>query len=75
MEKDNKPIYYIKRYIIEVLEATIALAILFYFKNGKIQINLKMALIIGLVTLILEEYNPKFSSNIKGGIFTFTTNM
>lgn len=62
--------YYIKRYFFEVLEAFVALTILNYFKNGSINItdNLKLASGIGIITLILEEYNPDFSSNIKSGI-------
>jgi hypothetical protein len=74
-DQSVKIVYYIKRYIFEVLEATIALSVLFYFKNGKFQLNLKMALIIGLITLILEEYNPNFSSNVKSGIFSVSANM
>lgn len=64
--------YYIKRYLFEVLEAFVALSVLHYMKYNKITMTtLKMALGVGLITLILEEYNSNFSSNIKSGM-TFT---
>lgn len=70
--------YYIKRYFFEFLEALVALTILNYFKNGSINTfeNMKLASGIGIITLILEEYNPDFSSNIKSGIsFSVGTNL
>lgn len=73
--------YYLKRYIQEYLEALIALSVVFYIKNNKdffgkdSLLNIaKMASVIGLVTLILEEYNSSYSKNIKDGMkFTVGT--
>lgn len=78
-EEQNKDFfYYIKRYFFEFIEALVALTILNYFKDGKVNMesNIKLSLGIGVITLILEEYNPNFSSNIKSGMsFTVGSNL
>lgn len=78
-EQEKNFFYYIKRYFSEFLEALIALTLLSLFKKENtidIQKNIKLALGIGVITLILEEYNPNFSSNIKSGIsYTVGTNL
>jgi uncharacterized membrane protein YjjP (DUF1212 family) len=69
---------YIKRYLFEVLEAYIALTILTYIKGNKMDFYkiFLPACVIGLVTLILEEFNPNFSSNLKSGMsFTAGSSM
>jgi hypothetical protein len=76
-------VYYIKRYIQEFLEALIALSVVFYIKNSKEFFSkdsllniVKMSSVIGLVTLILEEYNSDYSKNIKDGMkFTVGTHL
>lgn len=75
-EKNIKPInnrnvsYFIRRYIQEVIEASFGLfaVMLITKRNYTLQESIKIACIIGFVTLILEEYNLEYSNNFKQGI-------
>lgn len=76
MENDKKQkdgMYYIKRYIQEVLEAFVAILIIKIATDKElIYINiLKGSVFVGILTLLLEEYNPEFKEQIRQGI-TFT---
>lgn len=68
----NKVLYYVKRYLQEILEAFIAYSIynLLKEKTYNIYKMLKVSLIIGAVTLFLEEYNEDYKKNIKNGLIT-----
>jgi hypothetical protein len=63
-------IYYISRYIQEIAEALIAYSIYIYITNKTVDLyhNIKIALFIGLITLVLEEYNPAYTKSIKSGV-------
>jgi len=72
-DKNKKLIkYYILRYLQEIMEGFIAYSIFMYFKNKRQDINIienfKAALIIGFITLILEEYNPVYNKAMKSGL-------
>lgn len=76
MEKEKKTkdiMYYLKRYIQEVLEAFVAILIIKVATDKQlVYINiLKGSIFIGILTLLLEEYNPDFKEQIRQGI-TFT---
>lgn len=78
--KDNHDIkYYIKRYINELIEAFIALLVVYLLSpNKNIDTNLfiRNIFIFAFVTLLVEEYNPEYSSNIKQGMtFTIGSNL
>ena len=63
--------YYFLRYINEVLESLIAYSIYSIINEGsRINVNkiIGMSMIIGLITLVLEEYNPIYKNTIKSGI-------
>lgn len=65
--------YYVYRYIQEICEAFVAYTLFFIVKNKSIKTldfksTLYTSLFIGLVTLILEEYEPKYNSNLKTGM-------
>lgn len=62
--------YFIKRYIQEVIEASLGLfaVMLITKREFKAEEYIKIASIIGLITLILEEYNVDYSNNFKQGI-------
>lgn len=62
--------YFIKRYIQEVIEASLGLfAVMIITKREfKPEDYIKIASIIGLITLVLEEYNAEYSNNFKQGI-------
>lgn len=75
LSKDKKiekhdVLYYIKRYIQEVLEASLGLLAVMYITKREFVLNdfLKIVSIIGLMTLILEEYNISAAQNFKQGI-------
>ena len=70
-DKKKRSIYYfIYRYIQEFLEAFIGLIIIYLFTQKEINYKslMKTSLILGSITLVLEEYNPNFNSNIKQGM-------
>lgn len=74
LKKNNSLImYYIKRYIQEVFEAAMALIVLLLITKKNFTFNdmVRVSCIFGLVTLILEEYNQGYLSNMKQG-FHFT---
>ena len=62
--------YYAKRYIQEVFEAFISIMLIRYAMGKDLPMTalIKASLLIGLVTLLLEEYNPSFKENIVQGI-------
>lgn len=62
--------YYIKRYIQEILEASFGLIMVMFIlkKNFNILDFISIVCIIGLITLILEEYNIEYLHNFKEGI-------
>ena len=62
--------YYIKRYIQEVFEAFVSIMLIRYAMGKDLPITalIKASLIIGLVTLLLEEYNHDFKENIVQGL-------
>jgi hypothetical protein len=72
---DSKPIknirYYMYRYLQEFLEAFVAIAI-FSYLNGTINFTkiINSSIIISIVTLILEEYNPAYKSSLKTGMIS-----
>ena len=70
MKQEKNIIYYIKRYIHEVIEATIAMFVIYLLTRRKFEYLhfIRTVLIFGLVTLIVEEYNPEYSSSIKQGV-------
>lgn len=70
-KKQNKSAYYfLYRYIQEFLEAFIGLIIVYLFTQKQINwiILFKTSGLLGFITLILEEYNPNFNSNVKQGM-------
>ena len=78
-KKERNFVYYVKRYFNELLEASVGLFIIYLLSN-KNDINVKLLLrniaIFAFVTLIVEEYNPEYSSNIKQGVtFTIGSNL
>jgi hypothetical protein len=64
-------IYFIKRYIQEILEASFGLlVVMFILKKSFDWLDFfKIVSVIGFVTLILEEYNMEAASNFKQGIY------
>lgn len=69
--------YLAKRYVQEAIEAFIAIYFVMFVMKKQFEWPdlIRMALIIGFVTLILEEYNKDYSSNLKQGIlFTIGAN-
>ena len=62
--------YYIKRYIQEVMEASFGLLSVTLITSKKFVFYdfIKIVLIIGLITLLLEEYNMSAAENFKQGI-------
>lgn len=63
-------IYYTKRYIQEIIEASFGLFAVMLITKREFTIKeiIKIACIIGFITLILEEYNLEYSNNFKQGI-------
>ena len=68
--KVKEPKYYYKRYAQEVFEAFISVMLIRYAMGKDIPMVplVKASFVIGLVTLLLEEYNPSFKENIVQGI-------
>jgi hypothetical protein len=64
-------LYFVKRYIQEILEAMMGLiAVMLILKREFVMYEfLKIAMIIGSVTLILEEYNVAAADTFKQGIY------
>ena len=62
--------YYAKRYIQEVFEAFVSIMLIRYAMGKDLPMTalIKASLIIGLVTLSLEEYNHDFKENIVQGL-------
>lgn len=62
--------YYLKRYIQEITEASFGLFSVSLITGREFTLNefVKIVCIIGLITLILEEYNFEYSNNFKQGI-------
>lgn len=62
--------YIITRYIQEFLEAFIAYSLVNYMKNNTFDVytNVSMGISIGLITLVLEEYNRDYSKSVKNGM-------
>jgi hypothetical protein len=65
--------YYIKYYIKEVIEAFVSIIIIRYAMEKPLHLPtlVQTSLLIGLVTCILEQFNPEFKSSVSQGI-TFT---
>jgi len=63
-------IYIIKRYIQEVFEASLGLIVVILMLKKKFDLYdfSRIVLLIGFVTLILEEYNVEYLNNFKQGI-------
>lgn len=65
-------LYYTLNYIQEVTEAFIIFVIYKYITSSSKEINImqafKIAVLIGLFTLFLDEYNPKYKDNVKSGM-------
>jgi hypothetical protein len=62
-------------YLNEVLEAFIAYTIYGLLTNSELSLqiiikNVKVALCIGLLTFILENYNPKYKDTVKNGMMS-----
>jgi hypothetical protein len=67
--------YYLKRYLNECIEAFVLLTILKFFDKVHIKTLPKFIyyiLIIGLITLILEEINPDLQKGVKTGFIIKT---
>lgn len=64
-------IYIIKRYIQEFFEALIGIIVVILITKHKIPFSevFRISFILGLVTLVLEEYNSEYSNVVKQGIF------
>ena len=57
------------RYIQEVIEAFIAIGLYSYITNNfKLEKVFNMAIVVGAITLVLEEYDPKYKSSLKNGM-------
>lgn len=71
-EPDTRNIsYFFRRYLHEVAESVIGLAVISYFrKDLKIRVMdlFKMSTVIGMVTLFLEEFNQDLGTNVKQGM-------
>lgn len=70
MNKDIK--YYLQRYLNEITEASILIVIIKLSTNNPIDIKevLFYSIIIGIITLILEEYNQSIYTRVKTGMQT-----
>lgn len=64
-------IYFVKRYVQEVIEASFALAVVMFIMKKPFVWNdfFKIVGLVGMVTLILEEYNMDAADNFKQGIY------
>lgn len=63
--------YYISRYIQEIVEASFGLLVVMFIMKKEFSWPdfSKIACIVGIVTLILEEYNANAADNFKQGIY------
>lgn len=63
--------YFMRRYIQEVLEASAGLFVvkIILKKEFSLEDFLRIALVVGLITLIIEEYNKNYATELKGGIY------
>lgn len=63
--------YFTRRYIQEVLEASAGLLVvkLILKKEFAIYDFIRIAMIVGFITLLIEEYNKNYASELKGGIY------
>lgn len=63
--------YFVKRYIQEFFEAITGLFVVILLLKQKFTIYeiIRISAIIGLVTLILEEYNLEYANNVKQGLY------
>jgi len=70
MNKDIK--YYFQRYLNEITEASVLIVIIKLSTNNPIDIKevLLYSIIIGIITLILEEYNQSIYNRVKTGMQT-----
>jgi hypothetical protein len=70
--------YYILYYIKEVFEAVVALIIYKVITSQDIMKDYKQivkgSLIIGVVTTLLENYNPEYKRSLKSGLLTSISN-
>lgn len=66
----DKVYYYLKRYLQEIVENFIAFSVydLLMHKNFNLKKSSYMALISGVVTLFLEEYDQSYKQLLKNGI-------
>lgn len=69
---ENDTMYYVTRYIQEFLEASVGLiVVMIIMKKSFTCIEfVKIAGIVGLMTLILEEYNKHIAGNFKQGVYS-----
>lgn len=70
----EKTVYYGKRYAQEVSEALLALSIVKliskqkYLNIEELSKLIKLSLLVGFITLILEEINPQIKDSVKQGL-------
>lgn len=72
LKKNNHDLnYYIKRYIQEIGEALVGLFVVILITKNKFALKeiIRISMILGFVTLILEEYNIEYANNVKQGIY------
>jgi hypothetical protein len=63
--------YFFRRYIQEIFEASIGLFIVMLITKRDFTLKeaVRIALILGFVTLLLEEYNMEYADNVKQGMY------
>jgi len=63
--------YWIEKYFLEIFEAIIALSIVQLLLHGSIDIIkvIKPAMIIAVVTTVVETYNPAYRNALKNSMF------
>lgn len=63
--------YWIEKYFLEILEAIVALSIVQLLLHGSIDVVkvIKPAMIIAIVTSLIETYNPAYRNALKNSIF------
>lgn len=73
LDKPNKmdTVYWIEKYFLEILEALVALTIVQLLLHGSIDLVkiVKPAMIIAIVTTLIESYNPAYRNALKNSIF------
>ena len=62
--------HHIKRWINEVLEAVISICIITYFGKREFDTTtiIKLSLLVGTLTFILETWNEDLKNNVKSGM-------